>query len=124
MRHILELAALAGVLALPLAAQAEGLPGSVTAHPYIVAQAPMDKTTVIIKPEQRKRFRDFVVTEKRSSYKHAEPLKIGAILPATGVTYYMIPAEYGVAPEYRYTVVNDQVVLVEPKSRKVMEIIE
>jgi hypothetical protein len=40
------------------------------------------------------------------------------------VTYYQVPAEYHVAPTYRYAFVNDQVVLVEPRTRRIVEVIE
>lgn len=50
-------------------------------------------------------------------------MRVGTILPADGVTYYEVPAEYGVT-EYRYTVVNDHPVLVEPRTRRVVEVID
>ena len=40
-----------------------------------------------------------------------------------GVTYREVPAEYGVQG-YRYTYVNDRAVIVEPQSRKIVEIID
>jgi hypothetical protein len=45
------------------------------------------------------------------------------VLPEAGVTYYEVPAEYH-APGYRYTVVNDRAVLVEPRSRRIVEIVD
>ena len=45
------------------------------------------------------------------------------ILPEQGVTYYEVPAEYHVTG-YRYTYVNDRPVLVEPRTRRVVEIID
>ena len=48
---------------------------------------------------------------------------VGATLPSSGVEYYEVPAEYGVSG-YRYTVVNDKVVLVEPRTHRVVQIIE
>ena len=45
------------------------------------------------------------------------------MLPADGVTYYEVPAEYGVR-DYRYTVVNDRTVLVEPRTRRIVEVID
>jgi hypothetical protein len=38
------------------------------------------------------------------------------------VTYYEVPEQYGVR-EYRYTIVNDTPVLVDPRSHKVVQII-
>jgi hypothetical protein len=57
----------------------------------------------------------------------AEPLtnsaRVGAVLPSSGVTYYEVPAEYGVR-DYRYTVVNDRTVLVDPRTHRVIQIVE
>ena len=39
------------------------------------------------------------------------------------VTYYQVPREYG-ATEYRYTVVNGRTVLVEPRTRKIVQVID
>ena len=46
-----------------------------------------------------------------------------AVLPETGVTYYDVPESYGPTP-YRYTVVNGATVLVEPRTRRVVQIVE
>ena len=37
------------------------------------------------------------------------------VLPEAGVTYYDVPQRFGATP-YRYTVVNGQTVLVEPRA--------
>ena len=44
-------------------------------------------------------------------------------LPSSGVRYYEVPAEYGVK-QYRYTVVNDRTVLVDPGSHRIVQVIE
>jgi hypothetical protein len=64
-----------------------------------------------------------VVEQHRRSFHYREPVRVGVILPDTGITYYQVPAEYG-APEYRYTVVNDKTVLVEPRTHRVVEVID
>ena len=72
----------------------------------------------------RTRFRDYAIREHRAhSYRYAEPLRAGVVLPEAGVTYYDVPAEYGVR-DYRYTIVNETPVLVEPRTRRVIEVIE
>ena len=48
---------------------------------------------------------------------------IGGVLPETGVTYYDVPQSFGIMP-YRYTVVNGQTVLVEPRSRRIVQVVE
>jgi hypothetical protein len=65
----------------------------------------------------------YVVQEKRASYKYDRYVVIGAELPSSGVTYYDVPAEYGVK-NYRYTVVNDRTVLVDPGSYRIVQVIE
>ena len=71
---------------------------------------------------QQPRFRQYVVTQSRPSVRVQEEVRVGAVLPASGVTYYEVPAEYGVQ-NYRYTVVNDQVVLVDPGSRRIVQVV-
>jgi len=56
------------------------------------------------------------------SYAYPGDVVVGAELPGT-VTYYDVPREYGVK-EYRYTVVNDTPVLVDPHTHRVVEVIE
>ncbi|MBX9739139.1 MAG: DUF1236 domain-containing protein [Beijerinckiaceae bacterium] len=73
--------------------------------------------------DQRPRFREYVVSERRPSYRYDGSVVVGAELPASGVTYYEVPAEYGVR-DYRYTVVNDRPVLVDPRTRRVIQVIE
>jgi hypothetical protein len=64
------------------------------------------------------------VTEQRvPSYTYSEEVRVGAVLPERGVTFREVPAEYGVKG-YRYTVVNNRTVLVEPKTRKIVQVTE
>jgi hypothetical protein len=76
-----------------------------------------------IADDSRPRFREYVVREQRPSYTYREELRIGAELPSDGVTYYEVPKEYN-APQYRYTVVNGRTVLVDPRTRRVVQIVE
>ena len=76
-----------------------------------------------IADDRRSQFHTYVVQEKRSSYKYNRDVVVGAELPSTGVTYYEVPAEYGVK-NYRYTVVNDRTVLVDPHSHRIVQVIE
>jgi hypothetical protein len=71
----------------------------------------------------RPQFRSYVVEQRVPSYTYAEPVVVGATLPEQGITYYEVPAQYG-ATQYRYTVVNNRPVLVEPRTRRVVQVIE
>ena len=73
--------------------------------------------------EQRPRFRSYVSGQHRASYQYRDNLAVGVVLPNEGVTYYDVPPEYG-ASNYRYTVVNGRTVLVEPGTRRIVEIVE
>ena len=72
--------------------------------------------------DQRPRFRDYVTSEHRPSYRYQEEVRDGAVLPSDGVIYYDVPPEYGVKG-YRYTVVNDQTVLVDPSTHAIVQIV-
>ena len=75
-----------------------------------------------IADQQQPEFRSYVTTQKVPSYTYREEVRVGATLPESGVTYYDVPAEYKVKG-YRYTVVNNTPVLVEPGSRKIVQVI-
>ena len=45
------------------------------------------------------------------------------MLPEDRVTYYDVPSEYQVRPGYRYTIVNDQPVLVD-RGHRIVEVID
>lgn len=75
-----------------------------------------------IAADHRTEFRTYVKEQKVTSVPYKEKVMVGAVLPDT-VTYREVPAKFG-KTEYRYTVINDQTVLVEPKTRKIVQIIE
>ena len=68
------------------------------------------------------RFQQYVVTQNVPSYRYQEEVRVGAVLPSSGVQYYEVPAEYGVT-QYRYTVVNDTPVLVDPGTRRIVQVV-
>src|ERR671910_3163488 len=73
--------------------------------------------------EHRPQFRQYVVQQRPQSHRYQQEVRVGAVLPSSGITYYEVPAEYGVR-DYRYTVVNDRTVLVDPRTHRVIQIIE
>jgi len=78
----------------------------------------------ILGVKERPRFREYVIREHRPSFRYREDVRIWAVLPERGVTLYAVPREYHVRPGYRYAIVNDRPVIVEPRSRRIVEIIE
>ncbi len=76
-----------------------------------------------IADDTRPRFRSYVSERRVPSYRYDRDVVVGASLPSSGVTYYEVPQEYGVT-KYRYTVVNDRTVLVDPNSHRIVQIVE
>ena len=72
--------------------------------------------------DQQPQFRQYVVQQGVPSYTYGEEVRVGAVLPSSGVTYYEVPTQYGVR-EYRYTRVNNHVVLVDPRTHRVVQVI-
>ncbi|HEX3440840.1 MAG TPA: DUF1236 domain-containing protein [Pseudolabrys sp.] len=128
---------LLAALALPMAAQAQGTVrgaqegadrGNRDAGPIgaVVGGAVGAVTgTVggILGIDDRPRFREYVVHERVPSYRYNDDFRVGAVLPESGVTYYDVPPEYHVSG-YRYTYVNDHPVLVDPHTRRIVQIID
>ena len=136
-KTILQASFVAAVLALPLAAHAEGTvrgaaegaeeggraAGPVGAIVGGTVGAAVGTVNSILGIDDRPRFREYVVRERVPSYRVREEIRVGTVLPEAGVTYYEVPAEYRVTG-YRYTVVNDHPVIVEPRTRRVVQIID
>jgi hypothetical protein len=128
---------LAAALALPIAAQAQGTvrgaqdgaregnrdAGPIGAIVGGTVGAAVGTVGGILGVEERPRFRTYVMNEHVPSYRYDSDLRVGAVLPESGVTYYDVPAEYHVTG-YRYTYVNEHPVLVDPHTRRVVQIID
>src|SRR5664279_5286032 len=116
--RILAIAAIAGAIATPIAAQAQSDTVGIVRGGSVVIN---DADGIAI--DQRPAFREYIVRERVPNYSIPDRVIIGGVLPETGVTYYDVPQTYGVTP-YRYTVVNGQTVLVEPRSRRIVQVVE
>jgi hypothetical protein len=133
----LVLTTLLATLALPMAAQAQGTvrgaqegaargdhaAGPLGAVVGGAVGAVAGTVGGILGVEDRPRFREYVVHERLPSYRYRSDFRVGAILPERGVTYYEIPGEYHVRG-LRYAYVNDHAVLVDPRTRQIVQIID
>jgi hypothetical protein len=113
---LLAVAAVAGALGMPLAAQAQTV-GIVRGESVIVD----DDAGIAV--DQRPAFREYIVRERVPNYTIQERVIVGGVLPEAGVTYYNVPQTFGATP-YRYTVVNGQTVLVEPRTRRIVQVVD
>lgn len=138
MKRFIGTAAVILALAAPAVANAQGVPGGIeqgvrdgerAAGPIGAVVGGTIGGVVggvagILGVDDRPRFRTYVVEQRRPSYTYRDELRVGAVLPSDGVTYYEVPDRFAAAREYRYTVVNGRTVLVEPRTRRVVEIID
>jgi hypothetical protein len=115
--RLMAIAAIAGALGAPVAAQAQ----SDTTVGVVRGGDPVAVDGIAV--EQRSAFRDYVVRERVPTYTVPDRIIVGATLPDAGVTIYDVPQTFGTTP-YRYTVVNGRTVLVEPRSRRIVQVIE
>jgi hypothetical protein len=116
-KRLMAIAAIAGALGAPVAAQAQ----SDTTVGVVRGGDPVAVDGIAV--EQRSAFRDYVVRERVPTYTVPDRIIVGATLPDAGVTIYDVPQTFGTTP-YRYTVVNGRTVLVEPRSRRIVQVIE
>jgi hypothetical protein len=127
-------ATIAAALSLPLASQAQNgvaagattgaVTGAVVGGPVGAAVgAGVGAVAGGIADDTRPRFRSYVEERHVPSYRYEREVRVGEDLPPSGVTYYEVPREYGVT-KYRYTVVNDRTVLVDPSTHRIVQVIE
>jgi len=117
--RILAIAAIAGAIGAPIAAQAQSDTVGIVRGGSVIINDDADGIAV----DQRPAFREYIIRERVPNYTIPDRVIVGGVLPETGVTYYDVPQTYGVMP-YRYTVVNGQTVLVEPRSRRIVQVVE
>ena len=110
------------ILAIAAIAAAIGAPAAVQAQSEIttgVVRGGVEGIAV----DHRPAFREYIIRERVPNYTIPDRVIVGGVLPETGVTYYDVPQTFGVTT-YRYTVVNGQTVLVEPRTRRIVQVVE
>ena len=117
--RILAIAAIAGAFGAPIAAQAQSDTVGIVRGGSVIVNEDVGGIAV----DQRPAFREYIVRERVPNYAIPDRVIVGGVLPESGVTYYDVPQTYGVMP-YRYTVVNGRTVLVEPRSRRIVQVVE
>jgi hypothetical protein len=124
----------AAALCLPLAARAQNgaaagattgaVTGAIVGGPVGAAVgAGVGAVAGGIAGDTRPRFRSYVEERHVPPYRYEHEVRVGEDLPSAGVTYYEVPREYGVT-RYRYTVVNDRTVLVDPSTHRIVQVID
>ncbi|WP_407176429.1 DUF1236 domain-containing protein [Bradyrhizobium sp. STM 3562] len=114
--NILAIVALAAAANAPILAHAQTV-GVAPGTSVIVEDAPG------IAAESYPAFREYVIGERIPNHTIPGTIAVGTVLPDDGVTFYDVPPSF-VATPYRYTVVNGETVLVEPRTRRIVQVIE
>ena len=118
--RILAIAAIAGALGAPVAVLAQSDTVGVARGSGAAVKEPV---VIGIVPDQRSAFLEHVDREHVPPFTVPGSVAVGAVLPEAGITYYDVPQSYGETP-YRYTVVNGQTILVEPRTRRIVQVID
>ena len=116
--RIFAIAVIAGTMAAPISAQAQTTVTTGAASGAVIIN---DDEGIAI--AQRPAFREYIVRERVPTFTIPDRVVVGGVLPEAGITYYDVPQTYGSTP-YRYTVVNGQTVLVEPRTRRIVQVVE
>src|SRR5260370_18237471 len=94
---ILAIAAIAGAIGAPIAAQAQTeITTGVVRGGSVIVNDDIDAIAV----DQRPAFREYIVRERVPNYTVPDRVIVGRVLPETGVTYYDVPQPF-VFPPYR-----------------------
>jgi hypothetical protein len=114
--RLLAIAAIAATVSAPIAARAQSdMTVGVTRGAPVAAEG--------IAVDQRPAFQQYIIREHVPEYTIPDRVVVGGVLPETGVTYYDVPQTFGMTP-YRYTVVNGRTILVEPRTRRIVQVID
>jgi hypothetical protein len=117
--RILAIAAIAAAISAPVAAQAQSDTVGIARGNSVIITEDVGGIAV----DQRPAFREYIIRERVPTYTIPDQVVVGGVLPEAGVTTYDVPQTYGMTP-YRYTVVNGRTVLVEPRSRRIVQVVE
>ena len=80
--------------------------------------------TVVVTPEQRTTIKEYVVKQKVRPHQMQSRVTVGATLPAD-VELTPVPETWGPSfRSYRYIYTGNDVVLVDPSSRRVVDVID
>ncbi|MGO4389108.1 DUF1236 domain-containing protein [Microvirga sp. 2YAF29] len=134
--RVLRSAATLAVLTLPLAlaacqsgttagAAGGAVTGAIVGGPIGAAVGGVAGAAVgtVLSADESTRVRTYTVAQRRPSMRMSEEVVVGQPLPSR-VRLYDVPSSVGLQNPYSYTIVNDQTVLVDPRTRTVVQVIE
>ena len=98
--------------------------GAAHAQSTTITTGTAPSATVVIEPQYREHIRSYVVEHPTPPIETRERIVVGATVP-DDVELRAVPSDWGpTVTRYRYVYTNNHVVLVEPSTRKVIQIVE
>ena len=89
-----------------------------------VLPPPARAQTIMIEPAQRTRIKEYIVQQHVPAARIREHVAVGTVLPED-VDLVAVPETWGPGvARYRYIYTGDNVVLVDPTTRRVLQIVE
>src|SRR5271163_1784489 len=124
---LLKLAAVALFLLAPVGARAEDLVSGITdGAKNGSAAGPVGGVAGgiggLLGIDNHPAFRNYVANQHLPTDAYRASVAVGNQLPEEGIRYYDLPPKFGIRG-YRYAVVNDITVLVDPMTRKIVEVV-
>jgi hypothetical protein len=95
-----------------------------TALAVMASSQAFAQATITFAPEQRTKIKEYVVKERVAPVTIRERVTVGAVLPAD-VELRAVPSDWGPSvSRYRYVYHDNNVVFVDPSSRKVIQVLD
>ena len=76
----------------------------------------------VLAPPEAARVQQYAVSQGTPSVRMRRPVAVGEPLPGR-IGLHAVPPSSGVRTDYRYTVVNEQLVLVDPRTRRIVQVV-
>ncbi|HXF88939.1 MAG TPA: DUF1236 domain-containing protein [Xanthobacteraceae bacterium] len=98
--------------------------GAVTTFALVAGSQAFAQSALDISADQRAKIKEYITQQKVQPAATKERLAVGATVPA-GVALMPAPATWGPAfLKYQFVYADNRVLLVEPRNRKVVQVIE
>jgi hypothetical protein len=98
--------------------------GAITAFVLVAASQASAQTAVEISADQRAKIKEYIAQQNVPPMATKERLTVGATVPAN-VTLMPAPPTWGAAfLKYQFVYADNRVLLVEPKNRRIVQVIE
>jgi hypothetical protein len=90
---------------------------------FLPSSAAVESPGAMLPADQRSKFLAYVKRQRPISRSLASRVSVGDVLPDSGLLYYDIPLSYGLGL-FRFTVVDGETVIVDPRTSRAVGVID